>query len=94
MERIHDVMSMVQYGLRTRRETATMVHEHSSRSHLVVTLTVNSQAPSFFSISKPSTPTHDGGAGKDFSFLLCGIKCIDLVYGYYIDVVCLYMSPY
>ena len=44
-------MSMVQYGLRTRRESATMVHEHSSRSHHVVTLTVNSQAPSFFSIT-------------------------------------------
>lgn len=60
VERVVDVMSLVQFGLRTRRETATMVHEHSSRSHLVVTLTVNSQAPSFFSISKPPTPTQDG----------------------------------
>ena len=33
-----------------------MVHEHSSRSHLVVTLTVISQAPSFFSLPRaPST---------------------------------------
>lgn len=47
-------MSLVQFGLRTRRETATLVHEHSSRSHLIVTLTVNSQAPSFF--AKPTTP--------------------------------------
>ena len=75
VERVVDVMSLVQFGLRTRRETATMVHEHSSRSHLVVTLTVNSQAPSFFSISKPPTPTQDGVPGRidslKFVFILC-----------------------
>lgn len=57
VKRIQDVMSFVQYGLRTRRESATLVHEHSSRSHLIVTLTVISQAPSFF--AKPQTPTPD-----------------------------------
>ncbi|XP_052240316.1 kinesin-like protein KIF25 isoform X7 [Dreissena polymorpha] len=55
VDKIQDVMSFVQYGLRMRRESATMVHEHSSRSHLVVTLTVNSQAPNF--LSKPATPS-------------------------------------
>lgn len=49
VDTVYDVMCLVQHGLRTRRESATMVHEHSSRSHLVVTLTVISQAPSFFS---------------------------------------------
>lgn len=53
VDSVYDVMCLVQYGLKTRRETATLIHDHSSRSHLVVTLTVNSQAPSFF--SKPST---------------------------------------
>ncbi|XP_067674970.1 kinesin-like protein KIF25 [Haliotis asinina] len=47
---VYDVMCLVQRGLRTRRESATMVHEHSSRSHLVVTLTLISQAPSFFTV--------------------------------------------
>lgn len=51
VDTVYDVMCLVQHGLRTRRESATMVHEHSSRSHLVVTLTVISQAPSFFSKS-------------------------------------------
>lgn len=49
VDTVYDVMCLVQHGLRTRQESATMVHEHSSRSHLVVTLTVISQAPSFFS---------------------------------------------
>ncbi|XP_076445577.1 kinesin-like protein KIF25 [Babylonia areolata] len=56
VDTVYDVMCLVQHGLRTRRESATMVHEHSSRSHLVVTLTVISQAPSFFSLPRaPST---------------------------------------
>ncbi|XP_045196502.2 kinesin-like protein KIF25 isoform X2 [Mercenaria mercenaria] len=62
VNKIQDVMSFVQYGLRTRRESATMVHEHSSRSHLIVTLTVISQAPSFF--AKPQTPTPDQNPGQ------------------------------
>ncbi|BFZ24742.1 hypothetical protein BsWGS_27781 [Bradybaena similaris] len=44
---IDGVMNLVQFGLKTRRESATLVHEHSSRSHLIVTLTVTSAAPSF-----------------------------------------------
>ncbi|CAG2241107.1 KIF25 [Mytilus edulis] len=54
VDTVYDVMCLVQHGLHTRRESATMVHEHSSRSHLVVTLTVVSPAPSFF--SKNSAP--------------------------------------
>ncbi|ESO93373.1 hypothetical protein LOTGIDRAFT_232780 [Lottia gigantea] len=52
---VYDVMCLVQRGLRTRSESATMVHEHSSRSHLIVTLTVTSIAPSFFSPNKTMT---------------------------------------
>eukprot|EP00106_Octopus_bimaculoides_P006484 XP_014773926.1 PREDICTED: kinesin-related protein 9-like [Octopus bimaculoides] len=37
---VKSVMSCVVHGLRTRRESATLVHEHSSRSHLVVTLLI------------------------------------------------------
>ena len=67
-------MHFVQYGLRMRRESATLVHEHSSRSHLIVTLTVISQAPSFF--AKPQTPTTpDPNAGEivlvDFLMVTC-----------------------
>ncbi|KAL3882040.1 hypothetical protein ACJMK2_028420 [Sinanodonta woodiana] len=64
VETVHDVMRMVQYGLRTRRETATLVHEHSSRSHLVVSLTLTSQAPDFFSLNKPPTPTQEISTGS------------------------------
>ncbi|KAJ8315077.1 hypothetical protein KUTeg_007227 [Tegillarca granosa] len=49
VDTVYEVMRLVQHGLRTRQESATLIHEHSSRSHLVVTLTVTSQAPSFFS---------------------------------------------
>ncbi|KAL4233882.1 negative regulation of mitotic centrosome separation [Mactra antiquata] len=59
--KIQDVMQYVQFGLRTRRESATLVHEHSSRSHLIVTLTVNSEAPSFF--TKPQAPPSPDPAG-------------------------------
>ena len=55
VDTVYNVMCLVQHGLRTRRESATMVHEHSSRSHLVVTLTVISQAPSFFSLPRTSS---------------------------------------
>ncbi|PVD28447.1 hypothetical protein C0Q70_11035 [Pomacea canaliculata] len=55
VDTVYEVMSLVQHGLRTRRETATMVHEHSSRSHLVVTLTVISKAPSFFSLPQSTS---------------------------------------
>ncbi|XP_005104593.1 kinesin-like protein KIF25 isoform X2 [Aplysia californica] len=51
VDTVYAVMCLVQRGLRTRRETATLVHEHSSRSHLIVTLTVTSKAPSFFAKS-------------------------------------------
>lgn len=56
VDNVYDVMCLVQHGLRTRRESATLVHEHSSRSHLVVTLTLTSEAPSFFS----KDTSHDG----------------------------------
>ena len=35
-----EVIDLVQYGMLHRHEDATLVHAHSSRSHLVVTLTV------------------------------------------------------
>lgn len=56
VDTVYDVMCLVQHGLCTRRESATLVHEHSSRSHLVVTLTVISKAPSFFSKTSETTP--------------------------------------
>ncbi|GAB1600871.1 kinesin-like protein KIF25 [Argonauta hians] len=37
---VKSVMSCVIHGLRTRQESATLIHEHSSRSHLVVTLII------------------------------------------------------
>ncbi|KAL8570555.1 hypothetical protein ACOMHN_008912 [Nucella lapillus] len=52
VDTVYNVMCLVQHGLRTRRESATLVHEHSSRSHLAVTLTVLSQAPSCFSLPR------------------------------------------
>lgn len=55
VDNVYSVMTLVQYGLRTRRESATLVHEHSSRSHLIVTLTVVSRAPSFFATKSLSS---------------------------------------
>lgn len=43
---VESVMSCVVHGLHTRRESATLVHEHSSRSHLVVTLMITTKDPS------------------------------------------------
>ncbi|CAL1548478.1 unnamed protein product [Lymnaea stagnalis] len=59
VDNVDAVMNLVQYGLKTRKESATLVHEHSSRSHLIVTLTVNTKAPSFFA----KTMTTDSEAG-------------------------------
>ncbi|RDD41994.1 Kinesin-like protein KIF25 [Trichoplax sp. H2] len=37
---VSDVMAAVMYGMRHRHEDATLVHSHSSRSHLIVTVTI------------------------------------------------------
>lgn len=66
VDTVYDVMCLVQHGLCTRRESATLVHEHSSRSHLVVTLTVISKAPSFFSKTSETTP-RDNNKGRSTS---------------------------
>lgn len=42
---VESVMSCVMHGLCTRRESSTLVHEHSSRSHLVVTLRITTKDP-------------------------------------------------
>ncbi|CAH1799654.1 unnamed protein product [Owenia fusiformis] len=44
VETVYDVMCSVQHGLQMRSESPTLVHEHSSRSHLIVTLTLTTQA--------------------------------------------------
>ncbi|CAC5376241.1 KIF25 [Mytilus coruscus] len=70
VDTVYDVMCLVQHGLCTRRESATLVHEHSSRSHLVVTLTVISQAPSFFSknsVPGDTTPRDSKGRSSSLS---------------------------
>ncbi|CAG5135954.1 unnamed protein product [Candidula unifasciata] len=66
---IDGVMNLVQFGLKTRRESATLIHEHSSRSHLIVTLTVTSAAPSFFgkSVSLESNLCEVGLSGTGMS---------------------------
>ncbi|CAG2201952.1 KIF25 [Mytilus edulis] len=73
VDTVYDVMCLVQHGLHTRRESATMVHEHSSRSHLVVTLTVVSPAPSFFSKnSAPGDTTPRDSKGRSSSLSSSG----------------------
>ena len=37
---VNDVMAAVMYGMRHRHEDATLIHSHSSRSHLIVTVTI------------------------------------------------------
>ena len=75
VDTVYNVMCLVQYGLRTRRESATMVHEHSSRSHLVVTLTVVSQAPSFFSLPRTGSTEALNVEGMLWSWLC--IVCVN-----------------
>ncbi|XP_022100787.1 kinesin-like protein KIF25 [Acanthaster planci] len=41
VENAAEIVELVQYGMRHRHEDATLIHAHSSRSHLVVTLTVS-----------------------------------------------------
>ena len=41
VESAADIVELVQYGMRHRHEDATLIHAHSSRSHLIVTLTVS-----------------------------------------------------
>ncbi|XP_077976989.1 kinesin-like protein KIF25 isoform X2 [Glandiceps talaboti] len=48
-----EVVALVQYGMVHRCTDATLIHEHSSRSHLVVTLTVTTPVMEV----PPSTPT-------------------------------------
>lgn len=59
-------MALVYYGMQRRHEDATMVHAHSSRSHLIVQLTIytitkakpsTSSASSDAAPSPPGTPT-------------------------------------
>ncbi|GFN80900.1 kinesin-like protein kif25 [Plakobranchus ocellatus] len=64
VDNVYSVMTLVQYGLRTRRESATLVHEHSSRSHLIVTLTVTSRAPSFFATKSMSSQDLSGSSSS------------------------------
>ncbi|XP_006813306.2 kinesin-like protein KIF25 [Saccoglossus kowalevskii] len=55
-----EVVALVQYGMIHRCTDATLIHEHSSRSHLVVTLTVTSpimETPTTPSTSRTGSPT-------------------------------------
>lgn len=63
---VQEVMALVYYGMQRRHEDATMVHAHSSRSHLIVQLTIytitsarqsTSSASSDAAPSPPNTPT-------------------------------------
>ena len=55
-------MALVYYGMQRRHEDATMVHAHSSRSHLIVQLTIytitqGKPSSSDAAPSPPGTPT-------------------------------------
>lgn len=58
---VQEVMAVVYYGMKRRHEDATMVHAHSSRSHLIVQLTIytvtnNTTTSSVSSDAAPSPP--------------------------------------
>ncbi|CAH3032783.1 unnamed protein product [Porites lobata] len=58
---VQEVMTVVYYGMKRRHEDATMVHAHSSRSHLIVQLTIytvtnNTTTSSVSSDAAPSPP--------------------------------------
>lgn len=58
---VQEVMAVVYYGMKRRHEDATMVHAHSSRSHLIVQLTIytvtnNATTSSVSSDAAPSPP--------------------------------------
>eukprot|EP00118_Oscarella_pearsei_P013014 m.99810 g.99810 ORF g.99810 m.99810 type:complete len:473 (+) comp37074_c0_seq2:652-2070(+) len=65
---VNELMKLVRYGMRRRAEDATLIHEHSSRSHFVATLTVtivlkcsNDPSPNVIvpeiQLTPPSSPT-------------------------------------
>ena len=58
---VQEVMAVVYYGMKRRHEDATMVHAHSSRSHLIVQFTIysvtnNTTTSSMTSDAAPSSP--------------------------------------
>lgn len=60
---VQEVMAVVYYGMQRRHEDATMVHAHSSRSHLIVQLTiytVTQTKPSTSSSSSDAAPSPPG----------------------------------
>lgn len=63
---VDDVMRHVCQGLRRRAEVSTLVHEHSSRSHLIVTMSLLTPSASTQHKSplSHSYHTHAGGADR------------------------------
>ncbi|XP_078659251.1 kinesin-like protein KIF25 [Branchiostoma floridae x Branchiostoma belcheri] len=55
VEGVQQVMELVQYGMKHRAEDATLIHSHSSRSHLIVTLTVTVNS----GVVTPTSPITD-----------------------------------
>lgn len=50
-----EVMKYVRYGMRERHEDATKIHAHSSRSHLIVQLTLYTSSGQHSSAAKVTT---------------------------------------
>lgn len=61
---VQEVMALVYYGMQRRHEDATMVHAHSSRSHLIVQLTIytitQAKPSSSSSLSSDAAPSPPG----------------------------------
>ncbi|XP_071955799.1 kinesin-like protein KIF25 isoform X2 [Antedon mediterranea] len=53
-----EVVDLVHYGMLHRHEDATLVHAHSSRSHLIVTLTITSISTGVSTVPSKSSRCH------------------------------------
>uniref|UniRef100_A0A8C5Q227 Kinesin motor domain-containing protein n=1 Tax=Leptobrachium leishanense TaxID=445787 RepID=A0A8C5Q227_9ANUR len=67
-----DVLDLVRKGLQMRIQQSTLIHDHSSRSHLVITLTIT--AHSFQGQKCKNMPTEQQEAGRQHN--LCHEVCL------------------
>ena len=82
----HDLMDVIHMAMKRRAEGVTNVHSHSSRSHLVVTITILSSLPS---VSSTPMITPQGSPYKTTSSItvhvsyLCGTVLLHYILTYF-----------
>lgn len=66
-----EVMQIIGSVLKLRAHCPTMIHANSSRSHLIVTLTISSKSPNAAALGETHTHTHTAGGTPGGQTHLC-----------------------